>query len=67
MPFLLKERTGIRLVHRLEVLRLFREGLYERARRAVGKLRRRRIEHDDDRIRLLRKCRIELDFALSPR
>ena len=33
----------------------------------IGKLRRCAVDHDEDRVNLLRKCRIELQFALAPR
>ncbi len=32
----------------------------------IGKLRRCAVDHDQERVHLLRKCRIELQFALAP-
>ena len=53
-------------MHRREMLMVIGERGSQFLGAAIGELRGCAVDHDQERVHLLRKCRIELQFALAP-
>ena len=66
-PVLLKKRASVGPVHRFDVLWLRDEDGRKSTRRTFGEFRGGSVYDHQDRVCPLRKCRIELQFALAPR
>ncbi len=64
---MLEEGTARRLMHGREMLVVIGESSRQSLGTVIGELRGCAIDHDQKRVHLLRKCRIELQFALAPR
>ncbi len=64
---MLEEGPRRSLMHRLEMLAVIGERGSQFPGTVLGELRAGAIHHHQERVHLLRKCRIELQFALAPR